>query len=226
MRTKSLNFMLSCGAGGRISACFACSFVAQPLPTSAWAPLVRCETTIQVVSLTHVASRCAVSANCRISASTMLYKSRASILWLVQAFFLNSQKIKQIKAANKWNNSLSWVFTDDFGNLLHPNTPAQWFTKFIKYYNEVIMKNNTIPKEDKHKYLLKVITFHGLRHTSASLLISKGQDVVTIAHRLGHSNSAITSKIYAHAFEKLDLEAAESLDEININRKNAVNAKM
>lgn len=37
-------------------------------------------------------------------------------------------------------------------------------------------------------------------------------DVVTVGRRLGRSNSGTTLKIYAHAFEKLNQEAADSLD--------------
>jgi len=97
---------------------------------------------------------------------------------------------------------------------MHPYTPSKWFHKFIKSYNKGIVENEKIKKEQKAELLLKEISFHGLRHTSASLLISKGQDVVTVSKRLGHSNSGTTLKIYAHAFEKLDQEAADSLNSI------------
>jgi integrase len=128
--------------------------------------------------------------------------------------YQREQKIKQIKAANKWNRGFSWVFTDDFGDVMHPYTPSKWFHKFIKNYNKGIIESEEIKKEQKAELLLKEISFHGLRHTSASLLISKGQDVVTVSKRLGHSNSGTTLKIYAHAFEKLDQEAADSLNSI------------
>lgn len=128
--------------------------------------------------------------------------------------YQREQKIKQIKAANKWNKGFGWVFTDDFGDVMHPYTPSKWFHKFIEEYNKGIMENEDIKKEQKVDYLLREISFHGLRHTSASLLISKGQDVVTVSKRLGHSNSGTTLKIYAHAFEKLDQEAADSLNSL------------
>lgn len=133
--------------------------------------------------------------------------------------YQHEQKVKQMKAANKWKNDLSWVFTDDFGDIMHPYTPSKWFHNYIKEYNAGIMEDEKIEKDDKHKYLLKEISFHGLRHTSASLLISKGKDVVSVAKRLGHSNSGTTLKIYAHAFEKLDQEAADSLDGLFTKKK-------
>lgn len=42
------------------------------------------------------------------------------------------------------------------------------------------------------------ITFHGLRHTHASYLISKGIDIYYISKRLGHANVEITMHVYAH----------------------------
>ncbi|WP_433322390.1 tyrosine-type recombinase/integrase [Weissella tructae] len=48
----------------------------------------------------------------------------------------------------------------------------------------------------------KIITYHGLRHTHATYLISKGLDVQYISERLGHSSPLITMKTYAHLFHK------------------------
>ena len=42
---------------------------------------------------------------------------------------------------------------------------------------------------------------HKLRHTSASLAITNGADVVSVAARLGHSDSSTTLRMYAHANE-------------------------
>ncbi|WP_334328405.1 site-specific integrase [Companilactobacillus sp. HBUAS59699] len=42
------------------------------------------------------------------------------------------------------------------------------------------------------------ITFHGLRHTHASLLISDDISLDYIAERLGHSDSSVTAKVYVH----------------------------
>lgn len=51
-----------------------------------------------------------------------------------------------------------------------------------------------IPKEQQ-------ITFHGLRHSHVSYLISKNVDIFYISKRLGHKNILITQKIYAHLLE-------------------------
>lgn len=53
------------------------------------------------------------------------------------------------------------------------------------------------------------LRFHDLRHMSASLLIGAGTDVLTVAGRLGHADPSTTLRIYAHAFEARDRQAAE-----------------
>jgi integrase len=56
------------------------------------------------------------------------------------------------------------------------------------------------------------ISFHILRHTHASMLISHGIDVVTISKRLGHVSPSITLNVYAHLFSKDDSKAAAVID--------------
>ena len=53
-----------------------------------------------------------------------------------------------------------------------------------------------------------IITFHGLRHTHVSYLISKGIDINYISHRLGHSNVSITMNIYTHLLKDYQKEEA------------------
>ena len=45
---------------------------------------------------------------------------------------------------------------------------------------------------------VKEIRLHDLRHSHASYLISQKQDIVTIAHRLGHKDIVQTLNTYAH----------------------------
>jgi integrase len=58
------------------------------------------------------------------------------------------------------------------------------------------------------------ITFHGLRHSHASMLISEGVDIVTISKRLGHARPAVTLAIYAHMFTSDDSKAAAAINAI------------
>lgn len=58
------------------------------------------------------------------------------------------------------------------------------------------------------------IRFHDLRHTHATLLLSKGVNVKVISERLGHSNIKVTLDTYSHVLPSMQEEVARKLDEI------------
>ena len=101
---------------------------------------------------------------------------------------------------------------------MFPSTPSNWFHKFIKDFNDKIMNDDSIKKDDKEKFLLDVVNFHGLRHTNASLLIGEGEDIVTLSKRLGHSKPSTTTDIYAHQLKKTDIGASNKLEKL-FNKK-------
>jgi len=87
------------------------------------------------------------------------------------------------------------LFINWKGEAMNPSTLAVWFPKFL-------MKNS-LPR----------ITFHSLRHTSATFLIGQGMDIETIAGRLGHSTSATTTNVYSHFLKAKDRQAADIMEE-------------
>lgn len=48
---------------------------------------------------------------------------------------------------------------------------------------------------------LRGISFHSLRHTTASLLISQGTPITTVAGILGHASTQMTLNVYGHLYE-------------------------
>ena len=70
------------------------------------------------------------------------------------------------------------------------------------YHFKLILKANNLPLD---------LNVHSLRHTNASLLISQGVDVRTVASLLGHAQASTTLDIYAHAFDKNKRKAQEKL---------------
>jgi integrase len=52
---------------------------------------------------------------------------------------------------------------------------------------------------------------HGLRHTSATLLLLDGVQPSVIRDRLGHSSIAITLDLYAHVLPSMQQDAAVRL---------------
>lgn len=57
----------------------------------------------------------------------------------------------------------------------------------------------------KHRIRMGVdLTFHGLRHASASLLLHDGAQLGRVSRRLGHTRQSTTSDIYAHVLNATD----------------------
>lgn len=68
-------------------------------------------------------------------------------------------------------------------------------------------------------------TFHDLRHTHATWLLTHGVDLKTVSERLGHADEATTLRIYAHVlpgrdayaasiFEQAAMQATASIEEV------------
>ncbi len=92
-----------------------------------------------------------------------------------------------------WNEDLN-VFLHEDGKAVHPQLPYKQFTEFLKRHD------------------LPAITFHALRHTNASLLISAGVDVVTLSGRLGHADRTVTLNTYSHIIKNKEEQAANRMD--------------
>jgi integrase len=120
--------------------------------------------------------------------------------WKVQ------QAEQRLKIGDQWSGG-DWVFTAWNGQKMHPDTISKWFPGFLK--------DNKLPH----------IPFHGLRHTSATLLIAEGSDIREVSGRLGHSNTSTTGDIYAHFLKKADQAAAEKLDNLMTRRKRGTSSK-
>ena len=63
------------------------------------------------------------------------------------------------------------------------------------------------------RHNLPRISFHQLRHTNASLLISSGEDIVTVSGRLGHADKNITLNTYSHLIKSKEAQVANKMDE-------------
>lgn len=87
-----------------------------------------------------------------------------------------------------------WVFTQDgTPEPMFPQSPTRYFKKFGERYGV----NNFHP--------------HLLRHSSASIAITNGADIVSVSERLGHSDTAVTLRMYAHANEESIRRAGQTV---------------
>lgn len=118
--------------------------------------------------------------------------------------------IEEIKAlieehhAFKYNQT-DYLIQNGFGEPMSPST----FTKYI-------------PKiEDRIG--LPHVTVHGLRHTFATILNSKGVDIARISAELGHSNIGTTLNVYTHVFGNVSTSSRGIADTISEQIKTATN---
>lgn len=88
---------------------------------------------------------------------------------------------------------MDYICVDQTGKLLRPNYVTEHFAWVIEKYN------------------LKKIRFHDLRHTCASLLLSKGISMKQIQIWLGHSTFSTTADIYAHLDYSAQEESASAM---------------
>jgi hypothetical protein len=56
------------------------------------------------------------------------------------------------------------------------------------------------------------LTFHGLRHVAASLMVELGEHPRGIQARLGHATSRLSMELYAHVPEAADRDVAAHFD--------------
>jgi len=99
-------------------------------------------------------------------------------------------------------------------NMLHLIKTNGFFRENAK---ERIFHNKQIYPSTINRHLEKIcrkinahrITFHGLRHTHASILLYKGVNTLAVSKRLGHSNVSTTQNIYFHIIYEMELREKE-----------------
>jgi integrase len=109
--------------------------------------------------------------------------------WKVkQAEFLLSLGIGQGKATP--------VISNEIGGWQEPNGFSRWWRQFCASNG------------------FEGLKFHALRHTHATLLISRNVDIKTVQGRLGHTKAGTTLDIYASIMPAKDKEAARVVGSI------------
>ena len=91
-----------------------------------------------------------------------------------------------------------WIVHSRHGARVNKDTPSKWFRKFA----------------DAHGY--QGLTFNGLRHVHASVLLQHHVDLQSVSSRMGHSDPSVTLRAYADAMPARDQEAAATMDQLLI----------
>ena len=103
---------------------------------------------------------------------------------IVKSFLIElkeKQKNNRELCGDSYNKDyLEYICVDNCGNIIRPDYVTETFLKLLKRKN------------------LKIIRFHDLRHTCASILLKNGANMKEIQAWLGHSNYNTTANLYAH----------------------------
>lgn len=127
-------------------------------------------------------------------------------------------KIKDGKAVDSFEDNTIFIQIDN-GRQIHLSTPGHKFGEIIDLYNAACEKEAEQAKTKAERKMildkrLPKIRLHDLRHTGATVLLSRNVPVETVARRLGHSKASVTWDIYGHALPEDDKKASEVLGDM------------
>jgi integrase len=111
----------------------------------------------------------------------------------------------ELKMANRTTyHDLGLVFAKEYGDLTNRKDmiglPLQANNLGERQFSKIIKAAN-----------VKRITFHGMRHTCATLLLQAGEPVHVVSKRLGHARVEITLNTYAHVLPDMQKQAAATM---------------
>ena len=111
---------------------------------------------------------------------------------------LKKKQQKQMGFLADFYKDNNLVFANQVGKLYNPSN-------FNNRFFQPILKEANIKRR---------ITFHDLRHTHATLLLSKGISPKVVQERLGHSSITVTMDVYSHVTQDLQESAVEMLSDV------------
>ena len=133
-------------------------------------------------------------------------------------FDMDSQTLS-INKTYDYKNSGGFIDTKNKSSVRKISLDWQTMNKFYGYIKDkdanepvFVSSNERIFNSTINSHLARrckeanvpVITYHGLRHTHASILLFSGVSVPSVSRRLGHSSIATTQKVYLHIIKEMD----------------------
>ncbi len=121
---------------------------------------------------------------------------------------LTAGAIEVLRSQHAQQSKLRIRISGPFGDerLVFPNPRDGQPWKPDTFSNEFLraVKASGLPK----------VSFHGLRHSYASISLRAGTPLKVVSEMLGHTTTAITADLYTHVLGNLKAEAADRLDAI------------
>ena len=129
------------------------------------------------------------------------------------------QAQQRLSAGSDWQD-LGFVFTmpdgrpvsPDYINLHFPRFVRRTFTRCPHCDDGHVVEGSCDHCGKKSEVKVPKITFHGLRHSCASLLFAQGCNLRLVMEVLGHSQIGLTANLYTHLLPEADREAADAME--------------
>jgi integrase len=100
------------------------------------------------------------------------------------------QAAERLSAGPAWNAGEDYVFTDEVGNSLHPDSVSRRFHQALN--------RSCLPR----------IRLHDLRHSYATVALKAGVHPKVVSERLGHATVGVTLDLYSHVTPSIARDAA------------------
>ena len=103
------------------------------------------------------------------------------------------QNAERLATGPAWNANEDYVFTNELGEPIHPDSFSQIFRKRV------------------HEAGLPPIRLHDLRHSYATLALKAGVHPKVVSERLGHATVGVTLDLYSHVTPSIARDAADAV---------------
>ncbi len=113
----------------------------------------------------------------------------------------NLQREDRLKAEGGAYVDGGWLFANELGAPYYPGSMSIWFNQAVKECCSAL--------EEDVKF--RRISYHGCRHTTATLMLKAREPIHVVSRFLGHSNVQITLDTYAHVLPGQDESAVVAL---------------
>lgn len=127
---------------------------------------------------------------------------------VVEVLKFHKAKRKKIKdeAGEAWIGEMEFLDGEPKENdlVFHNALGKPWdANSFTKHFQKLLKDTS-----------LEGMTFHGMRHTFATMSLQEGVDVRTIQENLGHHNAGFTLNVYANTTQKMKQEATAKIGKL------------
>ncbi|NOW86744.1 integrase [Clostridium beijerinckii] len=144
---------------------------------------------------------------------SLLFTNKLKTLTSYRKVTLPNILINHLKSIKGNALDTDFVVLNRDGGMCNPRNLSMNFTKSISKYKKSIADLKKENKKINQNYMqLQQITFHALRHTHATLLIFKGENIKVVSERLGHKSITETLDTYTHIMEDMKNNTADLLD--------------